>query len=111
TAPSAVTLTAPVLDLATPLAVSTSADLELSWSEGEDGNVTLTLSETTDDDVSLGIYCSVPVSDGGLTVDATLLAGFAGPGALAVAVAGTGHTSVGDWTISLSASATLAAGL
>lgn len=110
-APSDVSLTAPELDLLTPLAVSRSADLEFTWSEGEDGTVTVMISESMGDDVSRSISCSVAATEGSVSVDASLLEDFTGQGALSAVITAAGQTTVDDWAISISASSSLASGL
>lgn len=112
TAPSAVSLTAPELDpLGSPLSVSRAEPFEVAWTDGADGTITVMLTDAAnDEELSRMITCIVPTSEGGVTIHDSLLADFGDEGAISASISATGNTTVEDWSLSISASATLAAG-
>lgn len=111
TAPSDVSITDPEITLGVPVGVSRAEPFEVAWSEGDDGTISVSLIDGANDaELTRMITCTVPASAGGVTVDESLLEGFSDDGAISVSISAAAAATVEDWSLSVSASGTLASG-
>lgn len=114
TAPSALTVTAPELSLTTPVNASRSADFEVVWSDADEGNIALSMTDASETDVDATvrqITCSVPASAGSVVIDASLLSGFGDSAMVNATIADSVTMTVEDWSLAFSVSSTAASGL
>jgi hypothetical protein len=107
-APSSVTVTSPELGT-DELSVSRSADLEVTWSDGENGTVSVSVIGG-DDSLSRMIACSAPASADGIVVDASLLSDFPAEAVASVSITQSSTKTVDDWSLLFSAAQTVATG-
>jgi hypothetical protein len=110
TAPSAVTLVEPELSLLAATEISRAADLRVAWSEGDEGTLTIVVADSSEEDLSRLVTCTVPVADGEVEIDQALLAGFGDEGAIAISLTANQSAMVEDWNLTLSASSSLGSG-
>lgn len=97
--PSNVIVTYPVINLSSAVNVAKSVALDVTWAGGEVGEVNVSLQELGAQQLSRVISCSVAAAEGGVSVDALLLADLGADAFINVSVLSSATKTVEDWTV------------